>query len=106
VPAPERLLYAALHLLALGIGLAAVWSRGQALKGNLDSVANDYPDQVAHQVETGPATRYERRASDSEDKPSRSRINHTDGIYGNSHGSGNRRGFMVRVSGAYAIHVV
>jgi putative membrane protein len=37
LPAPERLLYAALHLLALGIGLAAVWSRGQALKGNLDN---------------------------------------------------------------------
>ena len=32
-----RWIFAALHLLALGIGLAAVWSRGQALKGNLDN---------------------------------------------------------------------
>lgn len=31
-----RLLFAVLHLLALGIGLAAVWSRAHALKGNLD----------------------------------------------------------------------
>jgi putative membrane protein len=31
-----RWLFAALHLLALGIGLAAVWSRGRALKGKLD----------------------------------------------------------------------
>lgn len=32
-----RWLFAGLHLLALGIGLAAVWSRGHALKGNLDN---------------------------------------------------------------------
>lgn len=29
-------LFAALHLLGLGIGLAAVWSRGHALRGDLD----------------------------------------------------------------------
>ena len=30
-------LLASLHLLALGIGLAAVWTRGRALRGQLDS---------------------------------------------------------------------
>ena len=29
-------IFAALHLLALGIGLGAVWTRGQALRGPLD----------------------------------------------------------------------
>lgn len=32
-----RWLFAALHLLALGIGLGAVWARGHALTGALDS---------------------------------------------------------------------
>lgn len=32
-----RWLLASLHLLALGIGLGAVWARGQALRGTLDS---------------------------------------------------------------------
>jgi putative membrane protein len=32
-----RWLFAVLHLLALGIGLPAVWSRGRALRGNLDN---------------------------------------------------------------------
>lgn len=32
-----RWLLAATHLLALGIGLGAVWSRGRALRGRLDS---------------------------------------------------------------------
>jgi putative membrane protein len=32
-----RWLFAALHLLALGIGLGAVWSRGRALQGTLDT---------------------------------------------------------------------
>jgi len=32
-----RWLFAALHLLALGIGLAAVWSRAHALRGKLDN---------------------------------------------------------------------
>lgn len=32
-----RWLFAALHLLALGMGLAAVWSRAHALSGNLDN---------------------------------------------------------------------
>ena len=32
-----RWLFAALHLLALGIGLGAVWSRGRALQGTLDA---------------------------------------------------------------------
>lgn len=32
-----RWLFAALHLLALGIGLGAIWARGQALRGALDS---------------------------------------------------------------------
>src|SRR2546428_13590285 len=31
-----RWLLAALHLLALGIGLGAVWARGRALRGDLD----------------------------------------------------------------------
>ena len=31
-----RWLFAALHLLALGIGLGAVWARGRALRGTLD----------------------------------------------------------------------
>ncbi len=31
-----RWLFAALHLLALGIGLGAVWARGRALRGELD----------------------------------------------------------------------
>jgi putative membrane protein len=31
-----RWLFAALHLLALGIGLGAVWARGRALEGALD----------------------------------------------------------------------
>ena len=33
-----RWLFAALHLLALGIGLGAVWARGRALRGSLDRV--------------------------------------------------------------------
>jgi len=32
-----RWLFAALHLLALGIGLGAVWARGRALRGELDA---------------------------------------------------------------------
>ena len=32
-----RWLLAALHLLALGIGLGAVWARGRALRGRLDT---------------------------------------------------------------------
>jgi putative membrane protein len=32
-----RWLFAALHILALGIGLGAVWSRGRALQGALDA---------------------------------------------------------------------
>lgn len=32
-----RWLFAAFHLLALGIGLGAVWARGRALGGNLDA---------------------------------------------------------------------
>ena len=32
-----RWLFAALHLLALGIGLGAVWSRSRVLKSNLDN---------------------------------------------------------------------
>ena len=32
-----RLLLAALHLLALGIGLGAVWARSRALRGTLDA---------------------------------------------------------------------
>ncbi|HEX4628611.1 MAG TPA: DUF2214 family protein [Gemmatimonadales bacterium] len=32
-----RWLFAALHLLALGIGLGAVWARGHALQGELDT---------------------------------------------------------------------
>lgn len=31
-----RWLFAALHLLALGVGLGAVWARGRALRGELD----------------------------------------------------------------------
>ncbi len=31
-----RWLFAALHLIALGIGLGAVWARGRALRGELD----------------------------------------------------------------------
>ncbi len=31
-----RWLLASLHLIALGIGLAAVWTRGRALRGSLD----------------------------------------------------------------------
>lgn len=31
-----RWLFATLHLLALGIGLGAIWARGRALHGNLD----------------------------------------------------------------------
>lgn len=34
-----RLLLAALHLLALGIGLGAVWTRGRALRGIVDGAA-------------------------------------------------------------------
>ncbi|HUF29026.1 MAG TPA: DUF2214 family protein [Gemmatimonadaceae bacterium] len=33
-----RIAFAALHLLALGIGLGAVWSRAGALRGTLDSI--------------------------------------------------------------------
>jgi len=33
-----RLLLAGLHLLGLGVGLGAVWARGQALKSRLDPV--------------------------------------------------------------------
>lgn len=33
-----RWLFAALHLLALGIGLGSVWARGHALRGSLDRV--------------------------------------------------------------------
>ncbi len=33
-----RWLLAALHLLALGIGLGSVWARGRALRGQLDAV--------------------------------------------------------------------
>jgi putative membrane protein len=33
-----RWLFAAVHLLALGIGLGAVWGRGRALQGPLDAV--------------------------------------------------------------------
>lgn len=32
-----RWLFAALHLLALGVGLGAVWARGRALAGELDA---------------------------------------------------------------------
>jgi len=32
-----RWLLAAVHLLALGVGLGAVWARGRALKGELDA---------------------------------------------------------------------
>jgi putative membrane protein len=32
-----RWLLAALHLLALGVGLGAVWARGRALRGELDA---------------------------------------------------------------------
>lgn len=32
-----RLVFASLHLLALGIGLGAVWARGSALRGSLDA---------------------------------------------------------------------
>ncbi len=32
-----RWLFAAIHLLALGIGLGAVWARGRALRGPLDT---------------------------------------------------------------------
>jgi putative membrane protein len=32
-----RWLFAALHLLALGIGLGAVWARGRALRGQVDA---------------------------------------------------------------------
>lgn len=32
-----RWLFAALHLLALGIGLGAVWTRGRALRGELNT---------------------------------------------------------------------
>lgn len=32
-----RWLFAALHLLALGIGLGAIWARGRALRGELDA---------------------------------------------------------------------
>jgi putative membrane protein len=31
-----RWLFAAVHLLALGVGLGSVWARGQALRGTLD----------------------------------------------------------------------
>jgi putative membrane protein len=31
-----RWIFAALHLLALGIGLGAIWARSRALRGNLD----------------------------------------------------------------------
>ncbi|MGH7719794.1 MAG: DUF2214 family protein [Gemmatimonadaceae bacterium] len=34
-----RIVLAALHLLALGIGLSAVWSRGHALRGPLDGAS-------------------------------------------------------------------
>jgi putative membrane protein len=34
-----RWLFAALHLLALGIGLGSVWARARALRGPLDSTA-------------------------------------------------------------------
>lgn len=34
-----RLLLAAVHLLALGIGLGAVWTRGRALRGIVDNAA-------------------------------------------------------------------
>jgi putative membrane protein len=34
-----RWLLAALHLLALGVGLGAVWARGRALQGELDTAA-------------------------------------------------------------------
>ena len=33
-----RWLFAALHLLALGIGLGSAWARGRALRGSLDRV--------------------------------------------------------------------
>jgi putative membrane protein len=33
-----RWLFAALHLLALGIGLGAVWARGRGLQGELDEI--------------------------------------------------------------------
>ena len=33
----HRLLLAALHFLALGIGLGAVWGRARALRGTLDA---------------------------------------------------------------------
>lgn len=32
-----RWLFAAMHLLALGVGLGAVWARGRALQGSLDA---------------------------------------------------------------------
>lgn len=32
-----RLVFASLHLLALGLGLGAVWARGTALRGSLDA---------------------------------------------------------------------
>jgi len=32
-----RWLFAAVHLLALGVGLGAVWARGRALRGQLDA---------------------------------------------------------------------
>lgn len=32
-----RWIVAALHLLALGVGLGAVWARGRALRGELDA---------------------------------------------------------------------
>src|SRR3989449_10030255 len=35
-PMTTRWLLAGLHLLALGIGLGAVWARGRALRGDLD----------------------------------------------------------------------
>jgi len=35
--APARWLFAAVHLLALGIGLGAVWARGRALRHPLDA---------------------------------------------------------------------
>lgn len=34
-----RWILASLHLLALGMGLAAVWVRGRTLRGQLDKVA-------------------------------------------------------------------
>ena len=33
---PARWLFAAVHLLGLGVGLGAVWARGRALSGRLD----------------------------------------------------------------------